>query len=289
MKAEALRQLSDGSVQRVLGWKKGDFEANPEPAFFYTEAELDELVYNKYCATNLSGYMVEAGKKDGVTLVFLKPCDTYSFNQLTKEHRVDRAKAHIVGVGCAGNVKVYEMQDVGYLERCLSCEKLEHKVFDSLIVDEDIERPGTQGRFAGVLEVEGMNAAERFAFWQGELSKCIRCNACRNACPACNCKKCVFDSNKFDTAQKANVTQFEEQMFHIIRAYHVAGRCTDCGECARVCPQNIQLQLLNRKFIKDINELYGEFQAGEDAETPGPLTAFNADADAEPSIVHTRG
>ncbi|MFR1039192.1 MAG: 4Fe-4S binding protein [Clostridium sp.] len=26
-------------------------------------------------------------------------------------------------------------------------------------------------------------------------------------------------------------------MFHIIRAFHVAGRCTDCGECSRVCPQ----------------------------------------------------
>ncbi|URW87892.1 4Fe-4S dicluster domain-containing protein [Blautia wexlerae] len=28
-------------------------------------------------------------------------------------------------------------------------------------------------------------------------------------------------------------------MFHIIRAFHVAGRCTDCGECDRVCPQGI--------------------------------------------------
>ena len=23
--------------------------------------------------------------------------------------------------------------------------------------------------------------------WRGELSRCIRCNACRNACPACTC------------------------------------------------------------------------------------------------------
>ena len=41
-----------------------------------------------------------------------------------------------------------------------------------------------------------------------------------------------------------------ENMFHIIRAFHVAGRCTDCGECTRVCPQGIPLHLLNRKFIK---------------------------------------
>ena len=30
--------------------------------------------------------MIEASKLEGKTLVFLKPCDTYSFNQLIKEH-----------------------------------------------------------------------------------------------------------------------------------------------------------------------------------------------------------
>jgi ferredoxin len=77
-------------------------------------------------------------------------------------------------------------------------------------------------------------------------------------------------------------------MFHIIRAFHVAGRCTDCGECSRVCPQNIPLHLLNRKFIKDINELYGDFQAGDDTETRAPLTNFRMD-DCEPNVVYERG
>ena len=77
-------------------------------------------------------------------------------------------------------------------------------------------------------------------------------------------------------------------MFHIIRAFHVAGRCTDCGECSRVCPQGIPLHLLNRKFIKDINELYGDYQAGEEAGSRAPLVNFTFD-DAEPSVVHERG
>lgn len=64
-------------------------------------------------------------------------------------------------------------------------------------------------------------------------------------------------------------------MFHIIRAFHVAGRCTDCGECSRVCPQNIPLHLLNRKFIKDIDTFYGEYQAGEDTTTRAPLTNYD--------------
>lgn len=65
--------------------------------------------------------------------------------------------------------------------------------------------------------------------------------------------------------KRAAADSFEESMFHIIRAFHVAGRCTDCGECSRVCPQNIPLHLLNRKFIKDINTFYGAYQA---ARTP---------------------
>lgn len=143
-------------------------------------------------------------------------------------------------------------------------------------------------RFAEVEKIEKMSPEERFAFFQKELSKCIRCNACRNACPACSCRKCVFDSTKFDSAQKANVDSFEEKMFHIIRAFHVAGRCTDCGECSRVCPQGIPLHLFNRKFIKDIDTFYGEYQAGADAESKGPLTSFTFD-DVEPGVVAERG
>ena len=77
-------------------------------------------------------------------------------------------------------------------------------------------------------------------------------------------------------------------MFHIIRAFHVAGRCTDCGECSRVCPQNIPLHLLNRKFIKDINEFYGEYQAGESVGSRAPLVDYTTE-DIEPGEVFDRG
>ena len=310
--------LADGTVVRVLGWKRCDLPYNPEPAFFGTEEELDALVYDGFCGANLSKYMIEASKKEGRTLVFLKPCDTYSFNQLVKEHRIDREKAYIIGVGCRGKLDIEAIKGLGIkgietveedgdtlkigtiygektcaygdavLERCKVCKGTEHMVYDELI-GADVElavKP--EDRFAKVKELEAMSPEERFAFWQGELSKCIRCNACRNVCPACSCNKCVFDSDRFDTAQKANADTFEEQMFHLIRAFHVAGRCTDCGECSRVCPQGIPLHLLNRKLIKDINGFYGTYQAGEDAEALAPLTAFKMD-DVEPSIVGERG
>lgn len=310
--------LADGAVARVLGWREGDMSYNPEVAYFNSAEELDKFVYNGFCAANLSKYMIEASKLEGKTLVFLKPCDTYSFNQLLKEHRVDREKAYIIGVGCCGKLNVEAIKAMGIkgiqsieiddacetltvktiygdktvaykdamLERCHVCKGKEHMVYDELMGESrdtvDAER------FAEVEKIEAMSPAEKFAFFQAELSKCIRCNACRNVCPACSCRKCVFDSNKFDSAQKANVDSFEEKMFHIIRAFHVAGRCTDCGECSRVCPQGIPLHLFNRKFIKDINKFYGEFKAGEDAETKGPLTNFTFD-DVEPCDAVERG
>ena len=318
-RAKAL--LADGTVNRVLGWKNGDMNYNPEPAFFDNEESLETFVYDGFCGANLSKYMIEASKLDGKTLVFLKPCDTYSFNQLIKEHRVDREKAYIIGVACKGKLDIEKIKKAGIkgilkisgagiedkadtlkietiygdkeisyndamLERCHVCKGKEHMIFDEVIGES--EDTCDKERFSEVLKIEAMSPEEKFEYFKAELSKCIRCNACRNVCPACSCRKCVFDSNKFDEAKKANTDSFEEKMFHIIRAFHVAGRCTDCGECSRVCPQGIPLHLFNRKFIKDINELYGEFQAGSDCETKGPLTDFTFD-DAEPSIVKERG
>ena len=53
---------------------------------------MDEFVYDGFCGANLSKFMIEASKMEGKTLVFLKPCDTYSYKQLLMEHRVDRGK-----------------------------------------------------------------------------------------------------------------------------------------------------------------------------------------------------
>lgn len=306
--------LESGEVNRVLGWKKGDLPYNPEPAFFNSAEELSEFVYDGFCGANLSKYMIAASALEGKTLVLLKPCDSYSFVQLMKEHRVDREKAYIIGVGCKGKLDIerikaegvkgiesisgaeidsacdtlkidtiYGEKTVSYkdamLERCHVCKGKEHRIYDELMCESADTLDSD--RFRGVEAIENMTPDQKFAFFKSELSKCIRCNACRNVCPACSCRKCVFDSNKFDSAQKANVDPFEEQMFHIIRAFHVAGRCTDCGECSRVCPQGIPLHLFNRKFIKDINEYYGEYQAGNNVEDETPLTDFTFD-DLEP-------
>ena len=316
-KAEKL--LNDGIVSRVLGWKKGDFSYDITPAIFQSADQMKkDFVFDDFCGANFSKYLVKETRKDeGKILVFLKPCDTYSFNQLLTEHRFDREKVYAVGIPCDGmvdinkiklaigdgvvsvdtdgevikvntlydGVKELNKKDV-LLERCANCKSKKHVAFDELIGEtgETLE----SNRFDQVAELEKMSAEERYAFWQNELSRCIRCNACRDACPACTCEKCVFDNPNSGVENKSPANSFEEQMFHIIRAFHVAGRCTDCGECSRVCPQHIPLHLLNRKFIKDINEFYGDYQAGEEVGSRAPLVNYTKE-DIEPIDAVNKG
>jgi ferredoxin len=322
IRARARELLKDKTVVRVLGWSKGEFCYDPAPAFFETEEQLDDLVYDNFSASMLSKYLIEAGKREGKTLVLLKPCDTYNYNLLLKERKVVREKAYIIGVGCGGmldveKIKLHETRglksaeveedgagksvvihavsgdktlakDDVLLEKCRSCKGLEHKVYDERIGADNVINWKRSNRFTAVEKLEKMTPDERFAHWRKELSRCIRCNACRNACPVCSCNQCVFDNPGSGVTSKANANSFEENLYHIIRAFHVAGRCTDCGECSRVCPQNIPLHLLNRKFIKDIDLFYGEYQSGADSEGKTPLTEYDV-GDPEPGATHKQG
>lgn len=284
MKTRAKELLSNGSVNRVLAYEKGLFDYDVTPKIFTTIEEIDQkFVFNEHCGANLSKYLIKESKGQGKIAVFMKPCDTFSFNQLIAEHRVKAENVYVIGVACDKTVDM----DGNTLERCLNCKSKRHVIYNELI-GEETELPKENNRFDMVSKLEQMTADQRFEFWRSELSRCIRCNACRNVCPACNCEKCIFDNPNSGAENKAPANSFEESMFHIIRAYHVAGRCTDCGECSRVCPEHIPLHLLNRKFIKDINELYGEYQAGQTVNERNPLISYTKD-DAEPSIVNKRG
>lgn len=315
IKKRCINLLADGTVSRVIGWKSGEFFYDETPGIFTNSDELNDFVYDGFSGANLSKYLINESKKEGKIAVLLKPCDTYSFNQLTKEHRINRDNIYVIGIGCDGTLDINKIKDKGIkgiisieenedellihtiygdksckrndvlLERCLCCKGKSHMVYDEIVAEDKEDKLNSEAdRFELVGKLESMTPDERFEFWRGELSKCIRCNACRNVCPACTCTKCVFDNDNLGMASKANTDAFEEKLFHLIRAYHVAGRCTDCGECSRVCPQHIPLHLLNRKYIKDINEFYGEYQAGADTTSVSPLTDYKQE-DIEPSTI----
>ena len=238
MMIERARQLiAGGDVDHVLAWEQGEHPWDRVPAVFTAE-NIDKLKYDTFCGSNLSKYLVaeaakekkEEGKK---ILVFLKPCDTYSYNQLISEHRIDADRVYPIGVGCRGKVDVEKVRALGIkgildiedcgdtlnvhtlygdhtvtrrdvlLMKCECCKGKEHKAGAEFIGESEDTSAGD--KFGMVSKLEAMTADERYAFWRGELSKCIRCNACRNVCPACSCIKCVFDNPNSGVANKAAV------------------------------------------------------------------------------------
>ena len=161
MLAKAKEMLASGNVNRVIGWQKGLFEYDITPAIFENAEELDSsFIYNEFCGPNMSKYLIKESRKEGKILVFLKPCDTYSFNQLIKEHRVKRENIHVLGIECSGKVDVQTLKNRGavgligvedngdeiiartiygdktfkkeevLLEKCQACKGKKHMVFD---------------------------------------------------------------------------------------------------------------------------------------------------------------
>lgn len=300
--------IESGKADRVFAWKTGLFPYEAEPAMF--DGAFERVIYNSFCETNICKYMIEESKNGGRTLVLMKPCDSRGLALLKREHRIKRENIYALGVPCRGKINIEKIKKLGIrsiedieingdgvavktpqgivslkkqevlFDKCLSCRSKEHEDCDEVFSPDLSEDTAADGRFDGVEKIEKMKPDERFAFWRAQLSKCIRCNACRNVCPACSCVKCVFDNPSSGVESKANSDAFEENLYHIVRSFHVCGRCTECGECERVCPEKIPLMLLNRKYIKDISELYGE----ED----GPALLTYKKDDCEPSAVYER-
>lgn len=113
---------------------------------------------------------------------------------------------------------------------------------------------------------------ERRAFWAKEFEKCTRCYACRQVCPGCFCKECFIDRIVPRWAAK-RAGASDAWMFHVTRAMHQAGRCAGCGECARVCPVGIPVNLLAKEIETFVGELF-DYKAGVDADADPVLGTF---------------
>jgi len=102
--------------------------------------------------------------------------------------------------------------------------------------------------------MDRMSSLERRLFWKDQFSRCIRCYACRNVCPLCYCERCIADKSSPQWIEKGSL--LGNLSFHIIRTFHLASRCTNCGECERVCPMGLPLSLLNRKMAQIVKDLF---------------------------------
>lgn len=178
--------------------------------------------------------------------------------------------------------------------RCVECRANFPVIFDILLGEKT--KRASEKPFQSLEKMEVLSAEERWEFWKGQLEKCIRCYACRSICPMCYCDECVVDTINFavtaDTTaeEKARRIKWIEKspvssenfIYHLVRAIHLAGRCIDCAECERGCPQGIPLRLLNKKMEKEAVELFG-YEVGFDPSQPALISCFK-DTDPEDFI-----
>ncbi|MBC7236700.1 MAG: 4Fe-4S dicluster domain-containing protein [Chloroflexi bacterium] len=270
IRAKARELLADKRISCFIGYEEGT-RGKARPAFIYDAAEADRLIWDERCTHNLAVYLHQFKRPTGREAspprvgVLVKPCDSRSLNVLLHEEQIDRAMVHIVGVTCEG------LRENGQLlERCQRCEERTPLLYDTQIG----EKPAEVGRkdYADVVELEHMSPAERLAFWTQAFDRCIRCYACRQACPVCYCPECVAEQLA-PTWMNIAIDLPQKRFFHVMRAYHLAGRCSGCNACEEACPMDIPLSLLHRKIAKEVEALFG-YVSGQDAETPPPLATF---------------
>ncbi|HIS60525.1 MAG TPA: 4Fe-4S ferredoxin, partial [Candidatus Faecousia faecipullorum] len=79
LKKKAIELLKSGTVDRVLGWKSGEFFYDLTPAVFETAEEVErDFRFSPFSGANLSKYCIAESRKGGKVAVFLKPCDSFS-------------------------------------------------------------------------------------------------------------------------------------------------------------------------------------------------------------------
>lgn len=282
LRARARELLAAGEVELFLGYRQGSSPLRVVPFVARTSAEAERLVWSPVCVPNLGGALrKQAGRRVGVAL---KACDALTVVELLKLRQLDRARLHIVGVLCAGMADperiaaavpaaVTGLAEDGadllirageeetrrpraemLLAKCATCPSATPELYDELLGDAPpAPARAPADRFAAVRALEALDPAERLAFWSEQLSACTLCYACQTACPLCYCKECPLTLERGDPRRQARepATVFS---YHMLRAYHLAERCTGCDECERVCPEGIPLSLITRKLELDRGE-----------------------------------
>lgn len=268
LRERAKQLLESGEVTYIIGWEATRSDGKTRPAFIRTPEDAQRLVWNKHCVNSTAKYLLDDRWPQGKIGICARGCDTRAINRLLVDGQISRENLYIIGLPCDG------MEN----QVCDRCTHRNPLVYDELI-GEPVEEQSGVDRFAHVKQMEALPLAERRKLWEEEFTKCIRCYACRNVCPACNCRECYADQYRTGWQGK-QMNAIENRVYGLTRAYHVGDRCIECGECERVCPMDIPIMLQTGKMLKTCEELFGDYECGLSEDEVPALGAYTLkDAD----------
>lgn len=175
-----------------------------------------------------------------------------------------------VAVKTAAGEKKLSLNDV-LADNCLTC-RFNNPVISDVMAGDPAPAKAADKEYEKVEAFEKLSIEERWNYFVKEMNKCIRCYACRNACPSCYCKVC-FVEQSMPQFVGLSADQTDTQVFQLLRTFHMVGRCVDCGSCISVCPMGVDLRNFLKKLDKDALELF-EHRAGAALEEVPPLSTY---------------